>query len=97
MRVEIRFLGHVTHALLPRDRIALDPLPLKQNVPGRYLNQPRDHLHRRGLARAVRAEISRDLARASGEAHIRNRRNLEETLRNVAKLEHGVYLCSKLY
>ena len=95
MRVEMRLFGHVAHALLVGDQVALDGFAVEQDLARGGLQQPGDHLHRGGFAGAVRPQVPGDLAGARRKADIVHGRDAAESLGNVAKFQHCT-LCSKL-
>ena len=70
MRVEVRLFGHVAHALLVGDQVALDGLAVEEDLAGGHLDQAGDHLHGGGFARAVRAQVAGHLAGARREADV---------------------------
>ena len=91
VRVEMRLFGHVAHALLVGDQVALNALAVEQDLAGGRLHQAGDHLHGGGLAGAVRPQVAGDLAGAGGKAHVIDGGDAEEAFGNVAQFEHGCY------
>ena len=58
MRVQMRLFGHVAHALLIGDQVALNGFAIEENLARAHLDEPGDHLHGGGLAGAVRSQIA---------------------------------------
>ena len=94
MRVEMRLFGHVAHALLVGDQVALNGLAVEQDLAGGHLHQPGDHLHGGGFAGAVRPQVAGDLAGAGRKADVVDGGDPGESLANVAKFEHAPYVAN---
>src|SRR5271157_3501927 len=69
-------------------RVALHGVALEQDLARSRLEQPGDHLHGGGFARAVGPEVTRDFAGTRGEADVVHGGDAGETLGNLAKFEH---------
>ena len=96
MRVEMRLFGHVAHALLVGDRVALDGLAVEQDLAGGGLDQAGDHLHGGGFAGAVRSQVAGDLAGARREADVVDGGDAEEAFETLRSSSMAATLCSKL-
>ena len=94
VRIQVRLLRHVAHALLVGDRVGLDALPLEEDLAIGHLDQTGDHLHRGRLTGAVGSEVTGHLAGASDEADIPHRGNAGEAFGDMTKLEHSGFIIS---
>ena len=87
----MRLFGHVAHALLVGDQVALDRFAVEQDLAGGGVHQAGDHLHGGGLAGAVGAQVAGDLAGTGGKADLIDGGDAEKTFGDVAQFEHGCY------
>src|SRR5580765_5554289 len=88
MSVEVRFFRHVTQPLLPGDHIVADRPSVEGDVTRGRLDQADDHLDRRGFARTVGPEITRDFTGARAEADVVYGKTAGELLGDVSQFEH---------
>ena len=87
--VERERLRHVADALACRHVAGVERATEKKRHPFRGRQQAREHLHRRALAAAVRAEKAEDLAGLDAEAHVIDRGELAEPLGQPLRLDGG--------
>src|SRR5262245_21864730 len=88
MRVEVRLFGHVSDTTLPGEGVGVHRSAFEQDVAGRRLEQSRNHLDGRGLARPGRPEVARDFTRARGEADVVDGETGTEALGDVPEFQH---------
>ena len=88
MRVKMRLFGHVAHALLVGDQVALDGFAVEKDLARGRLDQAGDHFHGGGFAGAVRPQVAGDFARAGGEADVVHGGDAGKSLGDVAQFKH---------
>src|SRR5687768_525020 len=70
VRVEIRFLRYVSDLSFVCREIVVNTAAVEENVPRRWIDQPRNDFHGRTLAGAVGSDITEDLAGANREIDV---------------------------
>ena len=83
--------GTVPTSILAAAHIAgVDRNPEQRCLAGARWQQPRQHLHRRGLAATVRSDEAENLAALNREAHMIYGRELPKAAREVLRNDHGL-------
>ena len=90
VRVQLRLFRHVTDPAFIRHKIVLDLPAVEQNLTGIYVNQPGDHLHGCGFARAIRTQIPGNFSRTRSEASHFQRQECLNTVCARYEAEHGI-------
>jgi len=85
--VERKRLRHVADATARLEVAGIDFLAEEPGLALGGREQPREHLHRRRLAAAVRAEEAKDLAAADAEAHVVDGGEAAEAHRQVFRFD----------
>src|SRR6202011_5167129 len=88
VRVGRRTLGQIADTLLGGDRMRGDVVAADHRSAGRRGDKARDHLHRRRLAGAVRAEKAQHLAARHGKGNVVDRLERAEMFSEWSYLQH---------
>src|SRR4051794_29227952 len=81
--------GNVAQTALVFDQAVANATTAVQDLAGGRLHQPGDHFHGGAFARAVWAEITKNLSRLETETYISDCRYAGEALCECSGLEHG--------
>jgi hypothetical protein len=92
-----RLFGYVPHPGLEPDHVVPNILSIKENPARAGLDEPREHLDGRGLARAVRAEVSGDVARSDRKADVVNNRDAAVVLCEFDNLDHFIEILEYIF
>ena len=87
LAIERERLRHVAHALASRQIVGVHELAEQLGLAFCRGEQASEHLHRSGLAAAVRAEEAKDLAAADGETHAINGDEAAESFGKIRGLD----------
>ena len=81
----MRLFGHVAHAALVGEQVALNGLAVEQDFAGGHFDESGDHFHGGGFAGAVRAEVAGDFAGPRGEGHVVDGGDAQKSLGDTAE------------
>lgn len=86
----MRLFRYISKALLVTQEVAVNRFTVEEDRPSSRLDQTRQHFECRGFARAIGAQVARDLSGPDNKAHVLYGGNPGIKLRDFANFKHEI-------
>src|SRR5437879_4619106 len=89
VRIEVRFLRHITNAALESAHVLANVLSVKLDRSRRRLDQAGEHLHGRALAGSIGTQVAEDFPRTDHETNAVDNRYAAVSLGERSRFQHS--------